>query len=200
MVKVDFSDEFETWYQNNRDKNVEDLLEFFGEKSFAMLFLLFMFIPALPVPTGGITTLVLLPGTMIAAAQMMFGRHVLWLPRKVNKMKLKNPTIRKSIPFMISRIRWLEKYSEPRFVRVFESHTFNKFAGFSVFILALAALIAPPFSWLDTLPSFGAVFIALSIILEDFVLYVLGMIIGAFGIALLVAAIKLFVVFIQTLL
>jgi hypothetical protein len=41
--------------------------------------------------------------------------------------------------------------------------------------------IAKTFSGLDTLPSLAAVLIALSLILEDFVLYIIGLIIGFIG-------------------
>ena len=52
--------------------------------------------------------------------------------------------------------------------------------------LALAALLAPPFSGLDTLPSLGAVFIALAIILEDVVALAIGLAVGAGGVVLIV--------------
>ena len=44
--------------------------------------------------------------------------------------------------------------------------------------LAIAAAIAPPFSGLDTLPSLGAVAVALSIILEHVVILAIGIIVG----------------------
>jgi hypothetical protein len=56
--------------------------------------------------------------------------------------------------------------------------------------------IAPPFSGLDTLPALGVVVIALSVILEDIVVFAIGIAIGAGGIALIItvgeAAARLF--------
>jgi hypothetical protein len=53
--------------------------------------------------------------------------------------------------------------------------------------LALAAAVSPPFSGLDTVPSMGAVVVALSIILEDVVVLGIGVAIGAGGVALSIA-------------
>jgi hypothetical protein len=56
--------------------------------------------------------------------------------------------------------------------------------GVLVFALSLTAFLAPPFSGLDTLPALGVVVLALGILLEDFVLAVAGLVIGALGVAL----------------
>jgi hypothetical protein len=52
--------------------------------------------------------------------------------------------------------------------------------------LAIAAAVAPPFSGLDTLPSIGAVAIALAIILEDALVLAIGAVIGTGGVILIV--------------
>jgi hypothetical protein len=51
--------------------------------------------------------------------------------------------------------------------------------------LAVAAALAPPFSGLDTLPSLGAVAVALAIILDDVVVLAIGVVIGTGGILLI---------------
>jgi hypothetical protein len=53
--------------------------------------------------------------------------------------------------------------------------------------LALGAILAPPFSGLDTLPALGAVVVALAIILEDAVFLGIGLLIGTGGIVLIVS-------------
>jgi hypothetical protein len=47
--------------------------------------------------------------------------------------------------------------------------------------------VAPPFAGLDTLPALGVVVIALSLILEDVVITIVGTVIGLAGIAVEVA-------------
>ena len=85
MRNLPFSRELELWLETPQPKTIDDMQRVFGEKSFAILFLLFMFIPSLPIPTGGITHIVLLPVVMLAAVQMIFGRRALWLPKRVDR-------------------------------------------------------------------------------------------------------------------
>ena len=49
------SDELERWLSSDGDKTLGSLIELFGEKSFAILFVLLLGVPALPLPTGGAT-------------------------------------------------------------------------------------------------------------------------------------------------
>jgi len=50
-----FSDQLERWLGSDEPKTLGGLGDVFGEKSFAVTILFLMFIPALPLPTGGIT-------------------------------------------------------------------------------------------------------------------------------------------------
>lgn len=195
----DFSVELNSWYNKNQSKTVGDLLLFFEERSFAVLFLVFMFIPSLPIPTGGITTFVLIPGTIIASLQMVFGRRALWLPNKINKIPLNSSFLTKAIPFMVRRIRWLEKFSRPRKAYLFDKAFFRTFIGLTVLGLAIAVQIAPPFSFLDTLPSMGIVLIALSIILGDISFFIIGLLIGTLGVGLIITLASAIVAFFQRL-
>ena len=49
------SDELERWLRGSGRKTLGSLIEVFGEKSFAVLFVLLLAVPALPLPTGGAT-------------------------------------------------------------------------------------------------------------------------------------------------
>lgn len=198
QVTQDFSVELEHWYIHNKTKTVGDLLNFFEERSFAVLFLIFMFIPSLPIPTGGVTTLILIPGTIIASLQMIFGRRALWLPKKIKQIKLNSSFLKKAIPFMMRRIRWLEKFSRPRFASLFDKAFFRTVVGLTVFGLAIAVQLAPPFSFLDTLPSMGIVLIALSIILGDIAFYFIGLFIGIVGVGLILTLASAIVFFFQS--
>jgi hypothetical protein len=48
----------------------------------------------------------------------------------------------------------------------------------------VAAFVAPPFTGLDTLPALGVVLVSLGVLLEDFVLVVVGIAVGAVGVIL----------------
>ena len=196
---IPFSQELEQWLSSKKNTTVDDLRKVTGEKSFAIVVLICMFIPALPLPTGGITTVLLVPATLITAFQMMFGRRALWLPARIKSIRLGDKTLTRALPFIIRRIRWFERFSQPRLADYVTSPIFRIFTGFMIFLCALGAFVAPPFSGLDTLPAMGAVIIALGIMLEDILLILLGMVVGAIGIGLLVAAATLVIAFVQQL-
>jgi len=195
-----FSDELEQWLKKNSDKTVGDLADFFGEKSFAVVFLICMFIPALPIPTGGITEFVLLPITLIVAIEMILGFKSIWMPKKIRNAEVKSSFIYKGLPFMLKRIRKLEKFSKQRGALILNSKLFRIISGIIIFILAFAALIAPPFSGLDTVPSMGAVLISLALIIEDIYLYMVGIILGIIGIGILTATATVITAFFNNLL
>ena len=90
------------------------------------------------------------------------------------------------MPFIIRRVRWFEKFSRPRFARLFEHRWFERILGLVIIGFTAGAALAPPFSGLDTLPALGVVTISLAIILEDIVVLGAGALIGVGGIALIV--------------
>ena len=179
-----FSDQLEGWLQSEEPKTLGALGVVFGEKSFAVTILFLMFVPALPLPTGGITH-VFEGITVLLAAQMVLGRRTIWLPKRWQRRELGAITTGKAVPFMIRRIRTFERFSRPRWAPLFEQRWFLRLLGLVLMGFAIAAATAPPFSGLDTLPALGAVAVALSIILEDVVVLAIGIAIGSGGIILI---------------
>jgi hypothetical protein len=47
-----FSDELEGWLNSEGEKTLGSLLALFGRRSFAVVFVLLLGVPALPIPTG----------------------------------------------------------------------------------------------------------------------------------------------------
>ncbi len=189
MVRVvtdqPFSDQLEAWLRSDDPKSIGDLSEVFAEKSFAVTILFLMFIPALPLPTGGVTH-VFEVITVILAAQMVLGIRTLWLPTRWRNRELGARMTDKALPFMVKRIRWFERFSRPRWAGLVANRWFIRLTGLVFIGLAVAAAFAPPFSGLDTLPAMGAVALALGIILEDILVVGIGAAIGAGGVALIV--------------
>ena len=181
----EFSDELEDWLRADSPKTLGDLGDAFQEKSFAVTILLLMFLPALPLPTGGITH-VFEVITIFVALQMVLGRRTLWLPRRWKQRELGATITGKAVPFIIRRVRWFEKFSRPRLARLFRQREFIRIVGLVIIGLTAAAAIAPPFSGLDTLPALGVVAISLAIILEDAVVFGIGVLIGTGGVVLIV--------------
>jgi hypothetical protein len=166
-----FSDQLERWLRSDGTKTLGALNDVFAEKSFAVAILLLMFLPALPLPTGGISH-VFEAITIVFAGQMVLGRRTIWLPERWQHREL-GPTT-------------TERFSRPRGALLFEQGWMLRLLGLLVMALAVGAAVAPPFSGLDTLPAFGAVAIALSIILEDVAVLAIGIVVGAVGVTLIV--------------
>jgi len=179
-----FSDQLEAWLASDSPKTVGDLGNVFAEKSFAVTILFLMFVPALPLPTGGITHVFELI-TILLAAELVLGARSIWLPARWRDRELGPATTGRAIPFMMRRIRWLERFSRPRAASLFDRRWFLRILGLVFMGLATSAALAPPFSGLDTLPALGAVFVALAIILEDVVALGIGLGIGAGGVILI---------------
>ncbi|NNN02235.1 MAG: exopolysaccharide biosynthesis protein [Acidimicrobiaceae bacterium] len=179
-----FSAQLKAWVESDGPKTIGDLGVTFAEKSFAVTILFLMFIPALPLPTGGITH-VFEVITMLLAGEVVIGARSIWLPARWRDRALGPATIGKAVPFMMRRIRWLERFSKPRGAYLFHRRWFLRILGIVLVGLALACGLAPPFSGLDTLPALGAVFVALSIILEDVLALAIGLAVGTGGVALI---------------
>ncbi|MDO8591748.1 MAG: exopolysaccharide biosynthesis protein [bacterium] len=182
-----FSDKLEAWLKSKKPKTLTSLDEVFADKSFAITILLLMFIPALPLPTGGITHIFEII-TVLLALEMLVGRRTIWLPSRWKNMKLGAVIERRAIPMILHRIRWFEKHSSQKFNRIFQLPLFTQLNALVIIVFTAAAFMAPPFSGLDTLPALGVVLLCLSVILEDAKILILGYVSGVAGTAIVVAA------------
>jgi hypothetical protein len=177
------SDQIEDWNSSDGPKTLGGLTEAFEEKAFAIAFVLLLGVPALPLPTGGATHVFELVA-MLLSLQLIAGRDHVWLPERWKRLKLEGPSQQKFIRALLRTIRFLERFSRPRATWVFNHRLSNVVFGLLVLLLSIAAFVAPPFSGLDTLPALGAVLISLSVLLEDIVLFWIGVIVGAGGVLL----------------
>ncbi len=179
-----FSDRLAAWLKSDDKKTVGQLGEVFGDKSFAVTVLLLMFLPALPIPTGGITH-VFEVIVVILGLQMTIGAKTIWLPAKLRHRELGESLTDKALPLIVKRIKWFERRSKPRGALLLENPLFVRLLGVVLIAFALGAMFAPPFSGLDTLPALGAVVICLGIILDDLVILCVGAVIGTVGVTLM---------------
>jgi len=175
------SDRLEGWLEGEQPKTVGNLIELFGEKSFAVLFLLLLAIPALPLPTGGVTHVFELIA-MLLALELIVGRRTVWLPERWRRRELGPATQKRFSEVLLRRIRWLERHSRPRLRFLIDHPLRGQVYGLLVLGLAGAAFVAPPFTGLDTLPSLGVVVLSLGVLLDDGLVAVAGVVIGAAGI------------------
>jgi hypothetical protein len=180
-----FSDELERWLRSDSPKTLGSLGDVFQERSFAVTILLLMLLPALPLPTGGVTHVFELVA-VILAAEMVLGRQTIWVPKRWQNRGLGALATDSAIPRITKWLRLAERVSKPRAAWLFDQGWVMRLLGLVLGTFAVAAGLAPPFSGLDTLPALGAVVVCLAIITTDVVLLGVGLAIGAVGIVLIV--------------
>jgi len=177
------SRELEGWLQSDGEKTLGSLVELFEEKSFAILFVFLLGVPALPLPTGGATHVFEIIAVLLAV-QLIAGRDHIWLPERWRRLELAGPRQRRFIAGLMKMIRRLERISRPRLRFLFDHRLSNIVFGLLVIAGCTGAFLAPPFTGLDTLPALGVVLLSLGVLLEDFLLVVLGVAVGIAGVFL----------------
>ena len=177
------SDQLERWLESEGDKTLGNLIELFEEKSFAIVFVLLMGVPALPLPTGGATHVFEII-TALLALELIAGRDKIWLPQRWCGMQLAGPNRERFLRALMRNIRRLERFSRPRLRFLFDHRLSNVVFGVLVIAGSAGAFLAPPFTGLDTLPALGVVLLSLGVLLEDFLIVVLGIAVGAAGVLL----------------
>jgi hypothetical protein len=180
------SDQLERWLGGDGPRTLGGLVDLFGEKSFAVVFIVLMATPALPLPTGGVTH-VFEVITMLVALELIAGRDCIWLPERWKRLELAGTSRERFGRSLVRAIRWFERFSRPRLRPLVRYRLSRVVFGVVVVALSLTAFVAPPFSGLDTLPALGVVVVSLGVLLEDFVLAIAGLVIGLVGALLVIA-------------
>jgi hypothetical protein len=183
MVRL--SDRLEDWFRSRGPKTLGSLTEVFQEKSFAVLFVLLLALSALPLPTGGVTHVFELIA-MLLALELIAGRKTVWLPERWKRRELGVTEQQGASERLLRLIRWLESHSRPRLGFLLTHRLSGVLFGALVFVLTLTAFLAPPFTGLDTLPSLGVVLLSLGVLLDDSLLALVGIVVGAVGALLVV--------------
>src|SRR5437667_1626066 len=104
------SDELERWLQGEGEKTLGSLVETFGEKSFAILFVLLLGVPALPLPTGGATHVFEVIAALLAL-ELIAGRREVWLPQRWRGIQLAGEKQQRFLAGLMRLIRRLERVS-----------------------------------------------------------------------------------------
>ena len=177
------SDDLDRWLKGDGDKTVGGLIDLFEEKAFALLFVLLLGVPALPLPTGGATHVFEVIAVLLAL-QLIVGRDEIWLPAKWRRLGLAGDKREKFLGGLMKMIRRLERLSKPRFRFLFGSRLSNAVFGLLVIGGTAGAFFAPPFTGLDTLPALAVVLLSLGVLLEDVIVVIVALIVGAAGVLL----------------
>ena len=178
-----FSDELDGWLKSDADKTLAGLVDLFGKKGFAIVFVLLLGVPSLPLPTGGATHVLEIVAILVAL-QLIGGRERIWLPRRWRGIEVAGPKQERFLSGLLGLVRPLERVSRPRLRFLFGRRLSNIVFGALVIFGTLGAFLAPPFSGLDTLPALGVVLLSLGVLLEDSVVAATGIVVGAMGVVL----------------
>jgi hypothetical protein len=179
---VSVSGELERWLSREGDTTLGSLIELFGQKSFALVFVLLLAVPALPLPTGGATHVFEIIAVFLAV-ELIAGRDEIWLPQRWRRLELAGTRQQRFVRALMRMIRRLERFSRPRLQFLFDHRLSNIVFGTLVVGGSAAAFFAPPFTGLDTLPALGVVLLSLGVLLEDIVIVLIALITGAAGVA-----------------
>ena len=184
--KHETSDELDRWVSGDGERTLGNLADLFGEKSFAILFIVLLGMPALPLPTGGVTH-VFEAIAMLLALQLLAGRSEVWLPRSWRQRRFDGPRMEEFLLRVSRFVRWLERHSRPRLSHLFDRRASGPCFGALALTGALAAFLAPPFTGLDTLPALGVVVLSVGVLMKDIAVVICGVAIGSAGIAIQLA-------------
>jgi hypothetical protein len=180
---VTLGDQLEAWLNGDGEKTLGSLVKAFGDKSFAILFVLLLGVPALPIPTGGATH-VLIVIAMLIALELIAGRHEVWLPDRWKRLSLSGEKWQRFLASLTRFVRRLERFSRPRLPFLFGHRAADVVFGALVIGGSIAAFVAPPFTGLDTLPALGVVLLALAMLFEDALVAVAGVVVLVVGVVL----------------
>jgi hypothetical protein len=175
------SAELAAWVSSDADKTLGGLVEVFNKRAFAIVFVMLLGVPALPLPTGGATH-VFEAIAVVLALELVAGRDEIWLPRRWRARKL--ATGGRFMRALLRAVARLERLSRPRLRVLFGHRASNVVFGVLVAAGSTAAFLAPPFTGLDTLPALGVVLVALGVLFEDVLFVALGLAVGAAGVVL----------------
>jgi len=140
-----------------------DFVELLGDRSFALIILIFALpnIPPLGIP--GISTITALP-ILFMALQILGGRDTIWLPSKVAQKRFEQKRLTKVISKMLPAVLWLEKFLRPRLTMLCES-VGERAIGFLIIVMGLILIL--PVIGGNFLPGVAIALLALALLAKD---------------------------------
>ena len=134
------------------------LLDSLGDRSFGVVLLLLALLGLLPGVSAAAGLLLTIP-----AFQMVLGRPVPVLPRRVAAYRLEAKRLARAVLRVVPVLRWLERFIRPRWATPFE--TTKRAVGGVVLLLAASLLVPVPLS--NVPPALAIVLIAFAYLEED---------------------------------
>ena len=166
--------------EDQNGPSIGELTDAVGEKGFGLLLVLLSLPSALPVPAPGYSTPF---GIVIAliALQMLMGRQTVWLPARLQRIRIKPSLARKMSGAATKFLRAVEHLIRPRqqWIRAQLGQS-----GLAIVILIMACLMMLPIPLTNTLPAMVIFLIGVGLSEEDGLLAIAAFAVGCVAVVL----------------
>lgn len=153
------------------------------ERAFG-LFLMVLALPCCIPFLYGVPQIVALP-LMFISAQMLLGRDMPWLPRKLGARSVSKDALVDLAARAEPWLRRIEAVSRPRLVRL-TLPPLERIVGLALVLFSASILV--PLPGTNTVPGFAVVIVAMGLLQRDGILVIVGILLGTAWIASLIFA------------
>ena len=186
-VKPTLSNIIEHVFDPNRDPiTCGELVEELDRHGMAVILILFSVPAALPLPAAGYSTLLSIP-LLIIGLRLLAGYDNLWLPARLRQRPFDTARFnRRLVDAMLRLVQVVERFSSPRLIGLVRAPAMRAVIGLVICALACSMLL--PIPGTNTAPAFGIFLIGFSLLEDDGVLLLAGILCSllAFFISLLI--------------
>ena len=172
-MKPALSNIIESVFDPNRDPiTCGELVEELDRHGMAVILILFSVPAALPVPAAGYSTLLSVP-LLIIGLRLLAGYDNLWLPARLRQRTFNTAGFnRRVVDAMLRLVQVVERFSSPRLIGLVRAPAMRVVIGLIICALACAMLL--PIPGTNTAPAFGIFLIGFSLLEDDGVLLLAG--------------------------
>lgn len=152
--------------------NCGELVDELDRHGMAVVLILFSIPAALPIPAAGYSTLLSVP-LLIIGLRLLAGYDTLWLPARLRRRPFNTDRFnRRVVDAMLRLVRAVERFSSPRFIGLVRAPATRVVIGLVICALACSMLL--PIPGTNTAPAFGIFLIGFSLLEDDGVLLLAG--------------------------
>lgn len=149
-----------------------ELVEELDRHGMAVILILFSIPAALPLPAAGYSTLLSVP-LLIIGLRLLAGYDTLWLPARLRRRPFDTARFnRRAVDAMLRLVQGVERFSSPRLIGLVRAPAMRVVIGLVICALACAMLL--PIPGTNTAPAFGIFLIGFSLLEDDGVLLLTG--------------------------
>jgi hypothetical protein len=171
------------------DITLKELVERVGTKGYGLLFLILSLPSAMPVPAPGYSSFFSV--IMITLGFCMLFKKTPYLPKSLEKKKVKKESLEKIAKFSDIYLKYLDKITKPRL-----SFLVNE-RPIAALIIVMSCFMIIPYPLTNTAPSVSIFLLAFSLINKDGLITILGILAGLAGAIIAVLSLTLGYLFIE---